>query len=169
MRIVFNKNPIIIGKSIEAPSENLIKNTLSLRQCSVEDALRYGGEVTKAAIGAMDLRNDRKYIVVDTKIHLLLPGFYPAIPGWHTDGVPRGGEGNPASAGLPNMAWQEVTDKRPPRYHLLVVGESSLTEFINEKIELNIDETPSADLYKKMSQDINKLLIENRTVATPIP
>jgi hypothetical protein len=27
--------------------------------------------------------------VIDTRVHMLMPGQYPAIPGWHCDAVPR--------------------------------------------------------------------------------
>ncbi|MEC2506153.1 hypothetical protein P9X25_18565, partial [Bacillus cereus] len=79
-------------REIEQPSIDVLKNTPALWNASLDDALKYGGELTKAAIGAMNLRHDRKYIVVDTKVHMLMPGMCPAIPNWHSDGVPRGSE-----------------------------------------------------------------------------
>lgn len=90
--VAFNRAAPKIGNSIPEPSQELIEASLNLRQASLEDAARYGGAITREALGAMNLRGDRKYVIVDTKIHLLMPGWVPAIPGWHTDGVPRGEE-----------------------------------------------------------------------------
>ena len=158
--VSFNRNPLITGKTIEAPDESLVKQTLGLWNVSVEDALKYGGELTRAAIGAMNLRNDRKYIVVDSKVHMLMEGFYPAIPGWHTDGVPRGVERDPGGKGLPNIfAQDEPGDLRPPRYHLLVTGSGCLTEFITTReVDLEIPDFPTINLYRLIHQQLEAML-----------
>lgn len=56
-RLLFNRNPIVLGNRIEQPSEELVRNTLGLFNASIEDAVKYGGELTRAALGAMNLRN----------------------------------------------------------------------------------------------------------------
>lgn len=46
-----------------------------------------------------------KELVFDSRVHLLMPGWYPAIPGYHHDDVPRPeihSWGNPMSAGQPD-------------------------------------------------------------------
>lgn len=153
--MIFNRNEVEIGKTIEQPSEELIKNTLGLHNASLEDALKYGGDLTRAAIGAMNLTFSKKYIVVDTKIHMLIPGMCPAIPGWHTDGVPRGDNLDPAFKGKPNIFAQEEMDS--PIFHLLVTGESCLTQFVKEKnVDLIVPSSPSTDLYKMVSNQVNE-------------
>jgi hypothetical protein len=91
----FNRNDFEFGRTISQPSEELIKNTPSLHNASLEDAIKYGGELTKQAISAMNLTFTKKHIIVDTKVHMLMPNFSPALSGWHTDGVPRGESLNP--------------------------------------------------------------------------
>lgn len=152
--VFFNRNPLVVGKSIEQPSQELVKNTLGLWNCSVEDALKYGGDLTRAAIGAMNLQNKHKYIVVDTKVHMLMPGFCPAIPGWHTDGVPRGEKGNSVSAGLPDISLQE--EAKSHKFHLLVTGKGCLTEFVSENnIQIDVPDEPSDALYSLMTKEIS--------------
>ena len=62
--------------------------------------------------------------IVDSRHHMLMPGMYPCIPGWHTDDAPRD----------PNR-WGGQPDIFNPEYeteHLLCivdVGTESLTEF----------------------------------------
>lgn len=85
----FNRNKVIFGNKIDKPSQDEIKNTQGLWNASFEDAIRFGGDLTRSALQAMNIRGDRKHIVVDVKTHMLMPGMIPAIPGWHTDGVDR--------------------------------------------------------------------------------
>lgn len=153
---MFNRNEVRVGKSIDDPSQDAIENSLNLRQVSLEDAMRYGGSITRAAIGAMEFVGDRKNIIVDTKVHFLMPGMIPAIPGWHTDGVPRGTELDPAGAGKPSITAQIEAEQRgitAPRYHLLVTGTHCPTRFLAEPWFMDVVDGP--DLYKKMSQDVN--------------
>ena len=154
-RLLFNRNPIVFGTSIEQPSEELVRNTLGLFNASIEDAVKYGGELTRAALGAMNLRNDRRFIVVDTKVHMLIPGMSPAIPGWHTDGVPRGPLRDSIHHGLPDLYAQERKNIRPHRYHLLVTGSGCLTEFLLDPIELPFSREPDAQIYNRMSKWTN--------------
>lgn len=155
-RLLFNRNPIVLGNRIEQPSEELVRNTLGLFNASIEDAVKYGGELTRAALGAMNLRNDRRYIVVDTKVHMLIPGMSPAIPGWHTDGVPRGLLRDSIHHGLPDLYAQEFEHYRPHRYHLLVTGSGCLTEFLADPIKLQINREPDAQVYNHMSKVVNE-------------
>lgn len=152
MQVIFNVNPVITGNSIPEPSQDVIEASFNLDRASVEDALRYGGPITTQALAAMNLRHDRKHIVVDTKVALLLPGMYPAIPGWHTDGVPRGEEKNPAGTGLPFLKAQMDPDIRGPRYHLLVTGTHCPTLFMKNPHEFDVDIEMNSNLYKDLSR-----------------
>lgn len=154
----FNRNPVRAVAQIEDPSQAEIASSFGLLQASVEDAARYGGEITRAALSAMNLRGDRKYIVVDTKIHMLMSGMSPAIPGWHTDGVPRGLELNPAGAGAPDIFAQEQMDDRGPRFHLMVTGDFCPTLFdTTPSRELAVPATPDVSLYRMISEQMGAL------------
>jgi hypothetical protein len=165
--MLFNRNPIKFGKSIEQPSTNEIKSTPSLWNASLEDALKYGGDLTRESIGALNLKFDRKYIIVDTKIHMLMPNFYPSIPGWHTDGVPRGEELDPSIKGDPNIYAQEKMSDT--RFHLLVTGFGCTTQFLKQNnIDLDVPNKPSTKLYKMIDKQvkdgINEVKFENYSV-----
>jgi hypothetical protein len=160
MNYLFNRNPLIYGRSIEQPSVEVLKNTPQLWNASLDDALKYGGDLTKTAIGAMDLKFDRKYIVVDTKIHMLMPGFYPAIPNWHTDGVPRGQELRPEVKDWPNIHAQE--SMTTSRYHLLVTGEGCLTQFMKEPLILDCKMgSETYNLYEDVNHQISQIDYNN--------
>lgn len=147
----FNRGEVQFGKVIEKPSQDDIKNTQGLWNASFDDAFRFGGDVTRAALQAMNLRGDKKHIVVDVKTHMLMPGMIPAIPGWHTDGVPRGGKSLSPASGAPHIEMQVGHDS--PRYHLLVVGGDCPTKFIaSRNIELQTEGLPN--LYAGVSSQV---------------
>lgn len=160
MLMNFNRNAPVFGNVIEEPSTDLIKNTFGLFRASVEDALRYGGDITREAIGAMNIRNDKKYVLVDVKVHMLMQGFCPAIPGWHTDGVPRP-KMSQSGKGAPDIELQESMDS--PRFHLLTTGDHCSTMFAKARnIMVNVPSVPSNRLYA----DINKQMEERVQAGT---
>lgn len=147
----FNRGEVQFGNKIEKPSQDDIKNAQGLWNASFDDAFRFGGDVTRAALQAMNLRGDKKHIVVDVKTHMLMPGMIPAIPGWHTDGVPRGGKSLSPASGAPHIHMQEGTES--PRYHLLVVGGDCPTKFIaSRNINLVTENLPN--LYAGISSQV---------------
>lgn len=174
--MIFDCAPRFTGRGLDRePTDDQIKNTPALWNASIEDALKYGGDLTREAIGLMNLRGDRRSIIVDTKIHMLMPGFMPAIPGWHTDGAPRSADGDPGAKGAPDLAMQRYIEDgknayisaddpyprlgpgAPPQYHLLVTGSHCSTLFVDGEIDLDLPEgTPARDFYKQMSQQVGR-------------
>lgn len=149
----FNRNPLEFAGAIEQPSFDEIRTTPQLWNASIDDALMYGGDLTRSALSQMDIRGDHKHIVVDTKVHMLMAGMFPAIPGWHTDGVPRGNSGDPQAKDKPNIWLQEKG--RSPKFHLLVTGEGALTDFcVIPNLEINVPDYPTSDLYKIISDEV---------------
>ena len=146
----FNRGEVKFGNVIEKPSQDDIKNTQGLWNASFDDAFRFGGDLTRAALQAMSLHGDRKHVVVDVKTHMLMPGMIPAIPGWHTDGVPRGGSMSPAK-GEPIIEMQ-CGPVMSPRYHLLVVGGDCPTKFIASR-NINLD-VSGPNLYAGISSQV---------------
>lgn len=149
--VLFNRQPLVQAKTIAQPSALDLKSTFGLWNASLDDAIRYGGDVTRDAIQAMNLRFDRKHIVVDTKVHMLMPGWSPAILGWHTDGAPRDANKNPQGKGEPDTFAQEGDD-RFNRYHILVTGTGCLTQYLNKPLSVPIPSEPSGAVYSEMSQ-----------------
>lgn len=166
--VLFNRNPLVLAGTIEAPPVSEIKNTFALWNASYDDAVRYGGEITREALRAMNLRHDRKNIIVDTKIHMLIKGMCPAIPGWHTDGVPRSPDKDPSGKDPPDTFAQEG-DTRFNRYHILVSGEGCLTQYINRPIQVPIPDQPSYDVYNLMSKSISGRVKEDPSLVMTIP
>jgi hypothetical protein len=103
--MLWNRNYVKVGNSIATPTQDAIENTFNLRQVSLEDAMRYGGSITRDAIGAMEFHGDRRNIIVDTKVHFLMPGMCPAIPGWQSW---NSGNGFTVSTTLPSSGYRRA-------------------------------------------------------------
>ena len=76
-----------------------IKREPMLFSCDLEHAKLLGGPLTREVLEKLEEvlpapRGGRNW-VVDTRVHMLKPYFYPAIPGWHGDAVGRGENGQP--------------------------------------------------------------------------
>lgn len=163
----FSRHPLVKTGSIEQPTSSEVKNTFGLWNASFDDAMRYGGELTREALRAMNIRHDRKNIVVDTKVHMLMKGMMPAIPGWHVDGAPRDNNKNPNGTGKPDTFAQE-NDPRHNRYHLLVTGHGCLTRFINRPMMVPIPSEPSYDVYSMMSTFVQRAALEDTSISSPV-
>lgn len=75
----------------------------------------------------------------DSRVHMLMDGWYPAIPGFHLDSVPRGDDGQP----LPGTGDAECV--------LTFLGITP-TLFIEGDLEFEYD--PSETIYKQLDQAV---------------
>jgi hypothetical protein len=148
MIYTFNRNPLPVGGRIEQPSDREIQDTPGLFNATLDDALMFGGDLTRVALSAMNLRGDRKYAIVDTKIHMLMPGMWPAIPGWHTDVVPR-------PDGAPRLDLQN--ELSAPRFHLLVTGTGCLTDFVIQPTSIEVPDDLGSDLYEHITKEVKRI------------
>lgn len=84
-----------------------------LFSCDLHHARLLGGVITRDFLARVsesfpEFRGGGS--IIDTRVHMLMPGFYPAIPGWHHDDVPRTGPPNAAGVPQPNYAQPSVAD-----------------------------------------------------------
>lgn len=121
MSYLFNSQ-VRLGGKIKEFSQAEIKNEPMLFSCSYDFALTNGGNITREFLSLLpdDWRN-AKDLIIDSRVHMLMPGWFPCVPGFHLDDIPRE---------LPNGQ----PNHRNPSYlaeHLLclVNGEVAPTEF----------------------------------------
>jgi hypothetical protein len=65
----------------------VLKREPMLFACDVSTASELAGPVTRAWLDALPQLDAPA--IIDTRVHMLIPGFWPCIPGWHHDDVPR--------------------------------------------------------------------------------
>lgn len=149
--IHFNSK-VILGDRINFFSEDVIKNEPMLFNCDLDSSIKLGGPITLAFIKKLDNRFLQSVdLVIDSRVHMLMNGWYPCIPGFHCDDVPR-----------------ERPDGQPnhinPSYHsmhcMMICGDSSRTEFALG--EFNLFEVPLGEkVYKVWHPKIKKMIDTN--------
>lgn len=131
-----------------------IKDEPMLFSADPQFAYRNGGGLTRAVLNTLTSRgkiSPDQHVVIDTRVHMLKPGWIPAIGGWHCDAVPRGADGQPE---LDHPAIDGI------QHFLCVIdcGTGSLTEFwdaphINRRLPMKA--SPGKNLWGEHSEMIN--------------
>ena len=123
---------------IEKPDLKECMESNMLFSSSYEHARSYGGYAISSFLDSLSI--EWANCVIDTRFHSLKSGWYPGIPGWHLDDIPRD-----LDNGQPNLA--------NPKYksiHRMVIfdyGTGSMTEFADKK------EIEHINYYKDKSED----------------
>lgn len=107
------------------PLASQLRKEKSMYQASMGFAFDNGGPITSEFIDKLPFSFGDN-VLVDVRVHQLQKGYYPAIPGYHLDWLPRtdGGE-------------HPIVDTIPDYDHVvLIVAETSLTEFVADPISL---------------------------------
>lgn len=123
--------------------QDTIRQEPMLFSCDVDHAYEYGGPITANFLNSLrDLGVAMDRLVIDSRTHMLMPGWYPAIPGWHIDGLRRPDGGQPA--------W----DNRPVAdiHYVSVVGNTAMTEFVAEPVKMP---TPKTRVYEEWDRYLN--------------
>lgn len=115
------------GEALPAFGDDDVKREPMLWRASVGFAELHGGPLTWAFLEALPDEWKSSDVVIDSRTHMLMPGWYPCIPGWHLDDVPRS-----RPDGQPNHESPEYRSK-----HVMALwGSASVTTFAVGDIEL---------------------------------
>ena len=79
----------VLEHSLPPLSERDVKCEPMLFNCDLRGAYEHGGRITEEFLGALPEEWRDAPLVIDSRVHMLMPGWYPCIPGWHHDDVPR--------------------------------------------------------------------------------
>ena len=131
-------------------SNDEIKNEPMLFSCDVDAAIDLGGPLTKEFVEKLLAEYGEGPWIFDSRVHMLMPGWYPCIPGWHHDDVPRNGyNGQPD---YENMNYKSE--------HVMAIvdnGTWSLTEFVKDFVCDLSDVGHGEMTYGKWSRDIQRM------------
>jgi hypothetical protein len=131
----------------DAPTE-VIKNEPMFFNCDLEFAARFGGAITHEFIANLpkDWRDCNP--VMDSRVHMLMKNWYPCIPGYHHDDVPRS-----TKTGQPNYLTPEYRSE-----HLmgLVNGDICPTTFICDQVEVS-EPDESIRIYNRWHDEIEAM------------
>lgn len=85
----FNSKAEIVGRFALDINNDQIKKETMFFNCSLQYAYENGGPITQSFIDSLPEEWKTVDAVFDSRVHMLMPGWYPAIPGFHHDDVPR--------------------------------------------------------------------------------
>lgn len=135
---------------VKAYNDKLIKNEPMMYSANKEFAYDNGGPLTKQFIEKLSATWKDDFII-DSRVHMLMPGWYPCIPGWHHDDVPRSLEN-----GQPNYY--------NPEYHaehcMMLLGDCSLTSFASGKQQFQ--DVVGENYYKVWNDEVDKMINEKK-------
>lgn len=145
-----------------------IKSEPMFFNCDLDFAYTNGGTITRSFIDALPLEWRNSESVIDTRCHMLMPGWYPAIPGYHHDDVPRPID-VPAGKHF-GVAGQPNYDN--PRYHSqhilgLVNADIAPTQFVVGEIEL--PKIESGIVYREWDRIIRDKIAKNLLTIVEAP
>ena len=138
----------------ETPDEQTIKNEPMFFQMPLADAYDAGGPITRCFLHRLGMpragRHDNAWL--DSRVHMLMPGWWPCIPGWHHDDVERSRED-----GQPN--YRNASYR--PHFALGLVGTAYCpTEFATGLFQL--PDVENGIIYKdwhpRIDADVDKLV-----------
>lgn len=148
-RLLAVSSEIEFGPRMPRFNQDEVKNEPMLFNCDVSGALMHGGPITRMFLRHLPQGWVGAPLVIDSRVHMLMPGWYPCIPGWHHDDVPR-----TRADGQPN--YGEGQD-RSAHIIALVNGDICPTHFAVGSAAF---EMPKGDqpLYSAWHRDVEKLL-----------
>lgn len=159
-KIFINSTLWLTDKQMPEFSELEIKNEPMLFNCDLGGALRHRGPITYEFLTLLPLEWQRSSLVIDSRVHMLMPGWYPCIPGWHHDDVPR-----TRSDGQPNYADGQCRSE-----HIVALVNASVapTEFL---IGGGYFEEPALGrtIYADWHKEIERRLQEGRFTRFSLP
>lgn len=166
--MTFNSRFDVIAPFADGIDNDTIKNEPMFFNCDLAFAAEHGGPITRAFVAALPTEWSEQPSVFDSRVHMLMPGWYPAIPGYHHDDVPR----PEIPVGL-HFITAGQPDYDNPRYHSrhimgLVNAQIAPTDFAVGKCPM--PSVPGDELiYRAWHREVERLIAsgEVQRVAAP--
>lgn len=147
----FNSTFRTSGVHLPPYLEDQVKNEPMLFSCDIAHAWTFGGPLT---LNFLMRAKPPEGSIIDSRGHMLMPGWYPCIPGWHLDDIPRTREdGQPDHA---HPAWKSSNV-------MAIVGDASVTEFIEGELDMEDVGLREGAVYGQWNARINHMLSKANT------
>lgn len=145
---------------MQQASELQIKNEPMLFSASYHFAYDHATDITRSFLEKVNtyMGWEKNEIIVDSRVHMLMPGWYPCIPGWHLDDVPRSrADGQP----------DHVNPIYKSEHVMAIIGDASQTQFLDARLRLeDVPVNSGGSIYGRWNSDIKSLIdaFELRTI-----
>jgi hypothetical protein len=87
--MIFQSEMYVRGAFASEYPDSAVKNEPMFFNCDLEYAYKNGHDITRHFLDGLPEDWKLDDVVLDSRVHMLMPGWYPCIPGWHHDDVPR--------------------------------------------------------------------------------
>lgn len=150
-----------LGEKLPSFTDKQVKDEPMLFSCDVAHAWDFGGPITRSFLSAFfgdNIPFEASGYCMDSRVHMLMPGWWPCIPGWHHDDVPRSRDD-----GQPNYVNPEYESKH---CLALINGDICPTEFAVGKVNM-----PHADgiVYKEWHEIVEDKIFTGELQLTTAP
>ena len=153
-KIIINSQVDVLPGRLPDFDQFTVKNEPMLFNCDLQGARNLtgplSGPITNAVLNALPSTWREAPLVIDTRVHMLMPGWYPCIPGWHHDDVPR-----TRADGQPN--YEDLGGNRSEHIVVLINGDICPTEFALGEQEFNIPPIGEV-VYEKWHHEMERRL-----------
>lgn len=161
MKYNFNSKIEELNKfALDVPNEQ-IKNEPMFFNCDLDFAYAHGKEITRSYIDNLPESWKNSECVIDTRIHMLMPKWYPAIPGYHHDDVPRALDipvgSHFATAGQPNYDNPEYHSQ-----HIIGLVNADICPTHFALGEVTLAKVENDVVYRVWHEEIVKLLADGK-------
>lgn len=138
---------IKIGADLPKFSVEQIKNEPMLFNCNCDGAYALGGLLTFEFLNNLNNKfGNAKDLIIDSRVHMLMENWFPCIPGFHHDDVPRERQDN-----QPNY----INPSYKAQHCMALIGDCCPTEFAIGETEF-----PEVDLNEKCYKIWHPLVLE---------
>ena len=148
MTTIYFKSTYNVIDRLPIYSQSVIKAEPQLWRADRAFALDRGGPITKDFLQRLPDHGEAMK-VLDSRVHMLMPGMYPCIPGWHLDDIPRT---------RPDGQPDHVRPVYKSVHYAACLGDASLTHFIYGPLALTNVPTNRGIVYQQWHKDIEDLV-----------
>ena len=146
-----------------------VKNEEMFFNCDLDFARLHGGPITHAFIDALPEDWKQGDVVFDSRVHMLMPGDSPAIPGYHHDDIyrrpnPLGQQFN--EAGQPIAPQPDYDDLKYKSEHIMGLVNAHVAPTIFAKGKCTMPAVPEGDNIYRLWHDKVEELIESGEMET---
>lgn len=162
---IFNSDWLLLDKF---DSDSQIKDEPMFFNSDYHFAMLNGGGITRAFLAAVPMEWKTAPLVFDSRVHMLMPGWYPAIPGFHHDDVPR--PVIPTGQHFITAGQPDYENMRYKAEHImgLVNAEICPTNFVIGECKMSA--IPEGELiYRQWHKEIEQLISNNSVEVTECP
>lgn len=148
-RIEFKSLASIVGSMPTDFDVSVLKTEPQFFSVDLDFARQMGGEITRTFLAALPEDWQTSDLVIDSRVHMLMPGWFPCIPGWHLDDVPR-----PIDK---DGQVNEVQSASGSEHICAIIGDCSRTEFALGECQLEEPESGKI-VFGEWHKDLEEIL-----------